>query len=45
MIGFNCPNCKHQNFIDGKAENVKGRIYKCDNCGEKILMNNLIQQG
>ena len=44
QFGFNCPDCGNVNIIETEngPEGLKGRIYKCDCCGEDILLNRYV---
>lgn len=43
-LGFDCPNCGETTvFEEGtQPEDIKHRIYKCDGCGENILMEDYV---
>jgi len=42
MIIFYCKGCGHPNYIDAEPDKVKGKIFKCEKCGEKTLLKNQI---
>ena len=41
QYGFDCPNCGDTTVIETEngPEALINRIYKCDGCGENILMS------
>lgn len=35
---FDCPKCGHRNHLEGDPEGLKGCIFSCEECHEKVLM-------
>lgn len=43
--GFECPGC-HENRVietDLEPDELKGRVFRCGNCDEKVLMNDHVE--
>lgn len=41
---FDCPKCGHVNYIAGTPEGLRGCIFSCDGCKEKVLMRDYVKR-
>jgi predicted RNA-binding Zn-ribbon protein involved in translation (DUF1610 family) len=38
VVSFPCGNCGNKIKVEGDPENIKGKVWKCDECGENTLL-------
>lgn len=43
--GFRCPGCQENRVIetDLEPDEMEGRVFRCGNCDEKVLMDNHLE--